>query len=426
MHKDTDLVKWNPSDERLISRYIDLLMGILFVDNDGRAKTTEGFNLDVYLKILSESVALKEISSAETKRGLIRKAVFLRLKHYQRQDIYTFRRALATELRAYLSQPSNKHWILIPLHLPRNELGNARSISILGTKLLFRDWKYVQQRFKFAMFLKDTRNQLRDQRFTYSINFTPVLALTEGRNIREALDEAERPFSFLRWLINLSYQFGRVTYSWGGYPKPLGLILPPPTFGVFSENGEYEQLFYSLTKYEEYKQNKLDPRVLPQVRKLSMRLKGPTGEDKTLSLLTGALEKYGEALDTIESRHAFLLLWQILELIALQSSDMNTVKNRIINLLGQDPTVRDLLSALYRTRNLLVHRGSFPDEQGLREVNLLKYIVERAINKLFSLIRICPTKASLERYYQYMSANDAELTDRHRIIGYLRRIRWRR
>jgi hypothetical protein len=425
--RESEIVEWRPQDKDLISHYVDSLMEILSIGDQGQVETTEIFELDIFTKILAESVILRDISTTETKRALIKRAALLRLKKYKQQSIYTFRRALAAEVRGYLTRPVQKYWILLPLHIPSAELGNLRSISILGTKLLFRDWDYVQRRFDIEAFVQRSAEQLHGQDVTLLFTaFSPVLVLFEGRSDREALDKANRPFDLLRCLINLGHQFGRFTRQWGGYPKPLATILPPPTYGTFTEEGSLHMFFYNLVRYEDYGQNTLRGGEITEVRRLANRLKEPDSNNQTMGIFVEALEKYGEALDTFEWRLAFLLLWQILELITLQSSEnlnMKAVKGRVNSLLNQDRLSRDLLSALYKTRNSLVHRGSFPDEEGLTEINLLKHIVEGAINALFSLLRICPTRANLERYYEHISAGDTELADRRRLI---RNILWRR
>lgn len=418
---EKELVKWDTEDQQLIIRCVDQLLSILNIDG-GKVKTIETFKLDIYLKILSQKVSLKDVTSLETKRNLLYRTFFTRLKFYKQQEIYYFRRALATELHNHLSQPIIDYWILLPLHVPKDQIGNARSITVLNTKLLFRDWIYVSKRFELDKYFKDTRNHIKDRRFNFKSNFTPVLVKNKWRGYLEAFTIAVQHFDLLRYLINLNYQFGLYTHISGSTPKPLGLILPPPTFGIFYESGKYKEFLFTIGNYEDYKRNKLAPQVMKDVRKLALRLQGNTDKNQTRSILIESIEKYGEALDTNQWRHAFLLLWQILELITLQSSEksnMTVVKNRVINLLKQDPMIRDLLDALYETRNLLVHQGAFPISQGFREVNLLKIITERSINKLYGLIRICPTTASLERYYQYISFGKSELADRGRIIKYI-------
>lgn len=420
--RDKEVVKWSKSTQSVISRNTQLLLNILSIGENGQVKTTEISRLNIYLKILATNVSLEGVETYAAKQAIIRKAFFLRLKNYKKQDIYYFRRAVAAEVRDYLSQPLRNYWILFPLHIPHNQLDSEESIRIQGKELLFRDWAYIQDEFEFDEFMRKTLIQLGDREFTYADTFSPVLVEATGRDYTEAFRQVERSFDFLRCLVNLRYQFGIMTQRWGGYPRPLGKILPPPTYGVFDEDRAYAGLLYTIERYHEYEINNLDARIIPETRKLAARLHRVDNKQQTLNILVSALEKYGEALDAFEWRLAFLTLWQILELISHQagkSINMRIVKNRIIALLGQESQIKDLLNALYETRNSLVHQGVFPDDRGLREVNLLKYVVERALNKFFSLTEVCSTTASLERYYQYISQNNAELTDQKRIIDYI-------
>lgn len=419
---DTELVKWNKGAEKRITRSVDALMEILSIDEDGNVKTTQGFKLDICLKILTESLTLESIPDPETKRHVLYRAVFNRLKLYELQDIHMLRRAVAAEIRTRLSRPTQEYLVLLPLHAPEKHFSDKPSLLLLDVELQFKDWEYVRNHLDFDSYVKDTRRRLTNPRFNITDRFTPILVSTEGKDDGDAFENAVLPFDMLRWLINLLYGFGRVRRQFGGYPRPLGPVLPPPTFGIFAKGGEYRQLYFSLEKYEKYKDNNIDGRVFPDVEELASRLSGPTGETRTLTMLIEAIQKYGEAQDTNQWRLAFLLLWQILELITLQSQanlKMKTVRTRINCLLGQAPLTKDLLYVLYETRNSLVHSGVFPEVQGLREVSLLKYVVERSINKLFSLLDVCPTRASLQRYYEHISANSAELSDRQQIIQHI-------
>ena len=49
MMNEKDLIKWNPGKQSLISRYVNEVLGILFIGEDGSAKTTKIFTLDIYL-----------------------------------------------------------------------------------------------------------------------------------------------------------------------------------------------------------------------------------------------------------------------------------------------------------------------------------------------------------------------------------------
>jgi hypothetical protein len=252
---------------------------------------------------------------------------------------------------------------------------------------------------------------------------------SNGRDEREAFETADRSFELFRTLLNLIPQFGRITRRWGGYPTPLATIFPPPVFGIFDQAGKFIEFYYNTQMYDYRRPNLIPANQIEGARKLANRLRHPNDKNTTILLLTESLEKYGQALDSTEWRLSFLTLWQILELITLQSSDelnMKQVVSRTNGLLRQDQLAGDLLLALYETRNQLVHLGQFPDEQGLTEINLLKFIVERAINSFFAKLRIVRTKSSLTRYYDYQFVNDTDLVDRQRIILAIRRMRRRR
>lgn len=419
MLKDRELIIWPAGKEKIIEKTVGDFLGILKVDRNGEVRTTRSFELGVYRKILSSYVAINGIDSSQDVSHLIYRAVFNRLKHYQRQDLAGFRKALAAEARKFLKRPINTYSILLPLHMRPTELQSTRSISIFGVKLLVRNWLFCRRKFELDEFIRATRLHLKDSHFEYFGKFNPIIVSSQGKYVQEAFLPVERSFDFLRWLINLQYQYGRTTRRWGGIPKPLGKILPPPTYAIFRSDGSYETMFYSLRRYEDYSANSLAPQILPQVRRISRILGGLNHSSEIQTILVEAIALYGEALDAFDWRHSFLTLWQILEIITLQSEDnlsMKTVRNRVSGLLYQQGLFKDLLDASYQIRNSLVHRGSFPDESGLEEVNLLKIIVERSINRLFSLVRVCKTKESLERYYQHIFMPSSELTDRRRII----------
>ena len=158
-----------------------------------------------------------------------------------------------------------------------------------------------------------------------------------------------------------------------------------------------------------------------QARKLSNRLGMPNDERSTLYILLDALEKYGQALDTTEWRLAFLTLWQILELLTLQGEgiQMKNVVSRVHNLLKRNKLFDDLLKVLLTTRNSLVHRGQFPDLQGLEEVGYLKSIVESVIDAIFAELDELPDIRSVELYYEFVSRSDADIQKQEHILKYI-------
>ena len=419
--KPTQLVKWDKKDEPLIKPYLKELLDILEIKEDGRVETTKGFSLMLFRKILVQNLEFFGIDALDVKQGLVYKTVF-RLKKLKKQDIHGFRRSLAVEVKHYLDRPIEKYTILLPFHASSNNPPPIKKIDILGVELLFSNWGYVRMNFEFPRFLQEADIYLSRQngRIDIESRFVPVLVRVEARNAREGFDKVSPAFDLMRAIFALYHHYGRYNEQWGGYPRPLAKVLPPPVYCVFKNTGEFEMFLYSTPKLEEFQHNAISNQEIKYLRKLARNFKTTPEQTDTLLLIVEALQKYAQAHETNEWRLAFLLLWQILELITLQTSEQFTMKNvigRIGVLLRHDPKAADLLAALYDTRNEFVHQGNFPDEQGLQEVSLIKSIAERAINQVFSRAKKLPTKASLQRFYDHAGTNDAELSDRQRVIG---------
>ncbi len=425
--KPAELVKWNKKDEPLIKRYLKEFLDILEIKASGKVETSKTFSMMLFRKILVQNLELFGISALDVREGLVYKTVF-RIKKYKKQDIHTFRRSLASDVKHYLDRPVEKYTILLPFHVSSHNPPSIKQVQILGIKLQFSNWTFVKKNFDFPKFLQEADIYLRRQngRIDIQSRFTPVLVQIEARNAREGFDKVSPAFDLMRAILDLYHHYGKYNMQWGGYPKPLAKVLPPPVYCVFKNTGEYDLFLYNTPKLEEYNQNTIDAQEIKYLRKLAHNFKTTPRETDTLSLVVDSLQKYAQAHETNEWRLAFLLLWQILELIALQTSEQFTMKNvisRIGILLRHDPKASDLLSALYDTRNEFVHQGNFPDEQGLEEVGLIKSIAERAINQVFSRVKKLPTKASLQRFYDHAGTNDAELSDRQRVIGVILRER---
>ncbi len=427
--KPSDFVKWETKNEDLIDKYVSAFMKILNFKN-GEVSTTDSFHLSIYIRILGQNIEFREIDGLDIKYGLIYRAAF-RLRKYRNQDILKFQRILAVEVRKYLHRPINQYWILFPLHVAAGQLAQYRSFTVFGEILRVANWVTLSRKLRIERFFDDARMQLQDRNAEIFLqtSFTPIIIKSEGRNEREAFDNADQAFDLFRGLLNLLYQFGRITTRWGGYPQPLGYILQPPVYGVFHSNGEYSEFLYNTAKGLTYNRNTIATEIVQGVRKLIKQIGSKQEKNDTKQLIIDSITKYKEALDTTEWRLAYLSLWQILELLTLQSADqinMRIVINRINILLRQDQTARDLLSTLYSTRNALVHQGTFPDERALEEVNLLKYIAERSINSVFAHSRTLKNIGSLARFYDHASSSDADLIDRQRVIKYISQQRQKR
>jgi len=250
------------------------------------------------------------------------------------------------------------------------------------------------------------------------IRFCPLTVSVDARTSGEAFKKASEAFDILRTLMNLTTTFGKVTYQYGGRYHPLGQYLPPPVFGVFRADGSYDLLYFTLERYD-YRERSLSKDQIRLVDQLAKRVKQPKDQQDTMLFVVDALRKYGQAMDTVDWQQAFLALWQILELVALQGAgniNMKKVAKRIANLLElkQNEPGRDLLDFAVQSRNDLVHRGRF-SEDGLREVNYLKVVVDWVIDFLLSpRFRAFPTMKRLESFYAHATTPDTDLRE-HRL-----------
>ncbi|HUW09311.1 MAG TPA: hypothetical protein VM537_06240 [Anaerolineae bacterium] len=426
--RPSELVTWDPQHEETVARYVQELMGILWVDEGGRVKTTQHFKLDAYLRILSRTVHIRGVEDPRAKRLLMQGAAFLRLKKYEVQNLHTFRRALAAQAREYVGRQPRDYWILFPLHARPTELDGFRWFTVLETRLLVRGWERIRRDFDLDAFDTDTSVPLQGLTISLEADFTAMVAKAQGRDSHEAFREAANAFDLFCSLLNLALKFGLSTKRWGFQTQPLGPVLPPPVYGVFGSDGAYVEYWYNTARYQRYDRNSVQAKDLAAARKLARRFGASVGKNETLALVVEALHKYGEALQAAEWRQCFLLLWQILELLSLQTGgnvSMKRVTNRVGALLHQDQLVCDLLPVLYQTRNELVHLGRFPqgDEEALTEINLLKYVVDRSLDAMIDKSGQLRSASSLEKFYTHATERTASLSDRQRVIGHIRRNR---
>jgi hypothetical protein len=425
--RPSELVTWDPEREEIVARYVQKLMDILTIDREGRVQTTQHFKLDAYVRILSHSVRIAGVEDAERKRSLVGRAAFRRLKKYRIQSVAAFRRAVAAEARQHLRGVPQKYWILFPLHVSPANMRTFRWFTVLGTRLRVRSWKRVRSDFDLDRFLRDTALPMDGLTISLEADFTPIMAMVEGRNSHEAFREAGRAFDLFRSLLTVAGQFGRMYKRFGYQLKPLGSILPSPVYGVFESGGAYLEYWYSTKTYPMYERSLVQSSQVRVARSLAKRLACAVGGAGTGSLVVEAVEKYGDAMDAREWRHCFLIFWQILELLTLQTNGLNIkqVTNRICALLGQDQLTADLLRVLYDTRNELVHLGRFPaeDEQGLIEINLLKHVVDASLGAMLAQLTRVPDRDTLDKFYRHATLNDTELARLERVVRNVRRDR---
>lgn len=421
-YKPNELVKWEQTKQPLIVSYVESSLGIWNINGAGEISTTQTFLSNIYKKILANNLQLTDINEIDIRERLIGKAV-IRLKKQENQSIQAFRRILASEVHQFNNRPKENYFILFPFHVASINPPRINKFSVYGTTFQFKTWAYIKTNFSFDDFQREITFYLAQYINTVNLegNFIPVLTSSNGRDAREAFEKANKAFDLLRVTFNLPVQFGRYNEQFGGYPRALGKILPSPVYGVFKKDGSFDSLLYSTNKYD-YRNNSISVEETGSARRLARLITVPKDGQEVLAVVVDAFEKYQKALDLHEWGQAFLSLWQILESITLQTEqiDMRDVINRTDNLISKKNIyVKDLLEALRKTRNQLVHRGQFAEESGLKEVGLLKSIVERAINSLLSHKNNLRTKSDLSIFYESVTRRNSDLQKRRKVMGYV-------
>lgn len=414
-------VNWK--DETKVNHYLGEIMKLATVHEDGRVSYNLAFEVDAYEEIITHNVNIKGLKDLDRKKPVVRKAI-ARFARYSKHSLPLFRVAMETELRRYYQMPTGTFHILFPINIRRTDLAGRRWFNVLGTRISCRTWSYLNKHYDLEPFLDDAARMLGKSReevpLFLNLHFCPLTVSIDARTSGEAFGNANEAFDILRTLINLTTTFGKVTYQYGGRDRPLGQYLLPPIFGIFKADGSYALLYFATERYD-YRGRPISGDQIALVDQLAKRVKQPDGQEDVMTIVVDALRKYGQAMDTVDWQQAFLSLWQVLELVALQTAgriNMQEVANRIANLLGlkQNELMRDLLDCAVESRNDLVHRGRF-SQDGLREVNYLKVVVDRVIDFLLSpRLRAFPTTKRLENFYVHATVNDADLQERRRVI----------
>lgn len=422
-------VNWKDKGEEKINRYLGEIMKLATVHDDGRVSFTNVLKFDAYQEIITRHINIEGLEHIDTKRALVVKAIS-RFARYSKHTLPLFRLAMTTEWRRYLQRPIVTFHILFPINIRQADLARRRWFNILGTRIFRRTWSYVRKHYDIEPFLNEAAQVLPKTReqlplFLYS-RFCPLTIATDARTSGEAFRKASEAFDILRTLMNLTTAF-LIVRLYGGRDRPLGQYLPPPVFGIFKADGSYVWLYFSTERYD-YQERSLPEDQIRLVHRLGKRIEQPKDEQDTMLLVIDALRKYGHAMDTADWQLAFLALWQILELVALQTAgyvNMKDVANRIANLLAlkENAPERDLLDVAVQSRNDLVHRGRF-SEDGLREVNYLKVVVDQLISFLLSpRFRAFPTTKRLQAFYTYATTPEADLRECRHIVDRILRQR---
>lgn len=335
--------------------------------------------------------------------------------------------AIDVEIRRVLPKRTKSTTVLLPLNasLPA---GVFSTVELLGITFERVSWDDVSGIVRLKEFTDTYTQKLGlGQPFPLATRFTPFLARFSNEEPVASGFRAMRAFQLLRAPLNWQLQYGRLTRRLGTfYPRPRAPIAAPPVYGIFDTSGSFETFVFNTPRPDEFRSNEIDAARADAATGILADLSKEPERNETRYLVTDAFLRYGEALDAVEARLAFLSFWQMLETLAIQDGEginMRTVVNRISVLFSKKELLRDLLMTCYETRNGLVHRGIFVDDFADEEIGHLKSIAEGALASILDLRADFPTRASLESFYELATVPNSILDQREAAIRATRKRR---
>lgn len=410
-----ELVTWKDSDEDRLKKNMEAALTVPLI-TDGEGEPRDLFHADAYDIIITSLVQLQYVDTLFDQRKLVEQAL-KRFADYRQQNLTTFRRALATEVRHYLDSTENSYYVVCPANISRNSLADIRWFNVRGVRLRVWKWSTAKRKLEVGEWKKERSQRFRFCESPFNTQFVPIVGSVTCRTQRAAFSTVEAAYDLLRALINMSFTFSRYHLQ-AGRKRRLGKIVPSPIYGIFDHNGHYLDSAYDAAPPHKYRLKTLPENNLDFVKKQLSHLDAPEKSDELSALLVDALRFYGQALDTANWSEAFLTLWQVLEIITYRDPGcfkMSKVRDRAKTLVGGHALLTELLEVSYDTRNALVHQGKFP-EWGLEDVCMLKAVVEQSIQALDGLRRKFSSWHELELYYQYAKSHPSHRKDVVRTI----------
>jgi hypothetical protein len=416
-------VSWSSKKDAKIEKHVRSILDAM--NADGSRTGPKITHVDESSRVLADHIAIGGVDAAYDRSDIIVKALVTTKKGSTSPPadlLQHFRTELEGVVAARGAEKRRLFNVVFPLNLLHGNARSFASIRVLGVEIRRVSWDQIQLYYPADRWWKHVSLVDRHEDYVDRLTskFVPLVASLEARDQSEAWLQASEAFELFRTVLNLQGTWGRKTWQLG-MPRPLGTILPAQIYGVFDEAKDKEYWYFNSTTYDYDSTPRSRRPNWRSARRVLNVVAGVRAEDLR-QLLVDALVKYGEALDTIEWRQAFLSLWLVLELLSLQERGGKwDVVDRIAGLLGNQERDRDLLSVLADTRNTLVHAGRYPNSEGFEEVQFLKRFAERSINNLLSRSKGLKNRTSLRLLYEHL--NDPVLEERVRIISMLARER---
>jgi hypothetical protein len=391
--------------------------------NDINSSSTTGhihiFQYPIYevnIRIIAGSLLITGIDSIEYKQRFIRSVCEDFNRNKKKLSIENFVSEIDKKIVDFYSNPFTKFYILSPINIINNAKTKFSSVKVLDENVIFSNWDSIEDKFNLVDFFKSSAKfitQTDDVKNFYQ-DFLPLEVEIFARDFYEAFEKSLPILDFLRGFLNFSLDLNRIRYFKYGRAKPLGKILPPPTYGIFDNQGNYLHLALTMREYETLRFVDLKDNKLNELKQELEKFNSIPEENQTKFLWIESIQKYCEAMDAIEERLAFLNFWQILEILSLklkfnENINMKNTINRINVIIGKEEILKDLLNVIYDCRNSLVHEGKYPDSEILEEVMFIKMIVDFVLIKFLSMTETFKTINELNCFYKYSTKSHSDL-----------------
>lgn len=412
-------VKFQNKDKKKILQYA---INAIQLYNTGTTSLSGGniFKFKRIVYILGNLINIEGFPhNNDQKRSLISRGI-ARFSKYKRKSLNSLLKAIETEVVRWDKQVSNKFFVVFPWNVENKTLRGTRHFIIERMKLKTRSLSYVARNFDFKgpyHLLNQNKNMRGNIR-----NSTYIIVEVFAKNEADAFNTAYQKEELLRALCNFALSYGIISWQWGR-PSPLAPINPPSVILIFNAERKFVEYWTGGWEYR-YKLLRLKPRHLKAIKEIIKDFK-KLKSNKLKDILIDCLKLYNYALDEIERGYTFLHLWQILELIALKEPSgisLEKVKNRIKAIYKSNPVISDVLDALFRKRNQLVHEGKLSNFS-LEDVNQIKLIAEGCINFLFSHVNKLKNKEGLHDFYENITQSESRLKRKITVLKYIRKIK---
>ncbi len=295
--------------------------------------------------------------------------------------------------------------------------------------------------FTVQSWVSATRNmgKSRVRKALFSLKFqqkrtTPEWCITVtaiGSDLDSAWIPVDASFDALRGILELALGYMQQTFHWP--ERSLRMIPHPPWMLGWNRNTKTLEQREFITEEPGIKSGSgvaLNRQFFSAIRSnLSLFAGIPSGRSDVRGIIADGLRLYAQALDANRHHRIYLGLWQCAEAITLVADHQGSGEKACARLAKftrdwecDTSVMIDVLKALYKIRNEIVHRGIY-DDLDLDDVNLIKNCCESALAWLMVNAKRLTTRARLERYYEFSDLSDPNFDTLEKAVKFTKAIR---